>query len=693
MRRRLAILCAAALIMLFAATGAQATAVLEKIELPEKLFVDVGATCDLTAVLTPADAGVTITWTSSRPQYATVKPKDGDPNSCVITGKAMGRTYVYARVGGKILAQCFVTATAPKASSIKLNTKSVTLNPSGTYSTYTLRATTTPTYHSDSIEWKSGDESVATVSQTGVVTAVADGSETRTCTITATLTKAQKTATCSVTVTKIPEKYVRVTTNVVVPLYASRTLTAVVYPANAFDNAVTWEPVKNEGVVEKIKDNGQGIAEFKGLKSGTAVFKVSTANGRWALCAMRVKLVRYASLSVTPSSKSIKKDETYEIKIKRSPTYVSYPDISITSSDESVAKAELTDGKWIVTGTGRGYASLYVKADSGRVNRTLTVRVLDYENPVTVTVSAIGDVMLGGDPRKDSFKRFENLWKNGPDYFFEKIKSQLKGVVFANLETPLIDTTYRMQGSRSYIFRGKPIYAQALREGDIDAVDLDNNHIMDYGSRGYSSTKTAVKAVGVKSFGLGSVAFVYEKGIKIGFMGFRPENISISKLKANIVAAKKKCDILIVSFHWGRDYINSILTSQRVYGHAAVQAGADMVVGHHSHVVSGIEKYTYKGKSVYIVYGLGTIVSTVELPKDTDTFVYRHTFSVTGTSVSNVDNAIEIIPVKMTEGDKRDAQGNKYNDAQPVLAKGKAGSDIIDKIKQYSPNKNLPLFS
>ncbi len=685
MNRRLAITCAAALIFVFTAIGAQAAPVVESIVLsPETSTVDVGAELQLDAVLTPTDTGAAIQWTSSRPQYATVRKLDDD--TCVITGKATGRTTITARAGGKSVSR-IITVTAPKASSIKLNAKSVTLNPSGSYSTYVLRATTTPTYHSDSIVWTTDDAESAIISiepspdgLTCLVTAKSDGSEEKTCTVTATLAKAGKSAACQITVTKIPEKYVRVPTSAVVPLYATRTLTAVVYPTNAFDKTVTWEPVKNDNVVE-IKDNGDGTADFTGRKSGTAIFRAKTANGRAALCAMTVKLVRYSSLSVTPSSKTVEKGKTYEIKLKRSPTYVSYPDVDVTSSDEKVATVALTDGKWIVTGAGRGYAKIYVKADKGRVNRTLTVRVLDYENPVTVTVSAIGDVMLGGDPRKDSFTRFDNLWNNyGSSYFFAKIKSELRGVVFANLEIPLIDTSYKMQGSRSYIFRGKTAYAKALVDGNrpiIDAVDLDNNHIMDYGSRGYSSTRSAVSGWNVGSFGLGKVFYKTANGVKIGFVGFRPENISTAQVKSTVRAVQSRCDVVIASFHWGLEHRYSPTGQQIAYGRAAVDGGADLVVGHHSHLVSGIE--LYKGK--HIVYGLGTIVSAVERPDDVDTFIYQHTFSVTGTSVSN--NGFEIVPVLMTVNGK-----NSYNDAQPVFATGDDRTRIRNKIEKYSPSKN-----
>ena len=193
---------------------------------------------------------------------------------------------------------------------------------------------------------------------------------------------------------------------------------------------------------------------------------------------------------------------------------MSYPDILVTSSNASVATVAQADGVWTVTGVGRGYASIYVSADNGRVNRTLSVRVLDYDNPVTVSLSAIGDVMLGGDPRKSSYSRFETLWKNnGADYFFKKIESKLDDtdIAVANLEIPLINTARVVSGSRGYIFRGNTKYAAALAAGGIDAVDLDNNHILDYGSTGYSSTKTALKGAGRRAIRAGQRLLPHEK--------------------------------------------------------------------------------------------------------------------------------------------------------------------------------------
>ncbi len=679
MKKWLILCCAAALFLAFASGAALASGVVTDVRFPEDFgSVDVGQTVTVDAIVTPADTGATVRWSSSRSQYATVRALDGD--TCVIQGKRMGSTKITAKVGGKTFTKMLYVR-APKASSIKLNAKSVTLNPSGNHSTYTLTARLTPTYHSDSVEWSTSDETIVSLAPNGntcVVTARADGSSAQKATVTATLTKAKKSASATFTVTKIPEKYVRISTRTVVPLYSGRTLTATVYPTNAFNQTVAWEVIKNPDRV-KLTDNGDGTARVEGVRAGTSVIRVTAANGKSATCTVTVKLVRLSSLSVTPSSKTVEKDKTYEIKIKRSPTYVSYPDVTITSSNESVATVKQTDGKWIVTGTGRGYAKLYVSADNGRVKRTLSVRVLDYTNPTTVTVSAIGDVMLGGDPRKSSFGRFEDLWKKGSGYFFAKIKSELKGISIANLEMPLINTSKVANGSRSYIFRGKTTYAQALKAGGVDAVDLDNNHIMDYGSSGYNSTRSAVSGQGIGSFGRGKVCYITQNGVKVGFAGFRPESISLSKMKSSVKALKQRCDVAVISFHWGTEYRYKATASQVAYGRAAVQAGADLVLGHGPHVVGGIELYRNK----HIVYSLGTIISTVTLPDDTDCFIYRHTFAVTDTSKGvAVSNAgFDIVPATMSGS-------TSYNDAQPQLESGSAASKIVSKIKSASPDNN-----
>jgi uncharacterized protein YjdB/poly-gamma-glutamate capsule biosynthesis protein CapA/YwtB (metallophosphatase superfamily) len=641
-------------LMLFA-SGAYASAV-AKIELPSALSIDRGTTYMMPAKLFPEGAAGAISWSSSRPQFASVT-KEGR-----VTARKMGRTVIIARVNGK-KAQCTLTVTMPSATRIKLKNTSKTLNPGATFQ---LKAAFQPQYTSEKPVWTSSDPSVATVSDTGLVTATADGDSTRTCHITAAL-KNGRVARCTIKVVKIPQKSIRMVTRAQVPLYSSRPLTAAVYPLDAFDRSITWQVVKNPAVASV--DPKTGVVQ--GLKKGTAVVEARSANGRKARCTVTVKMVRYSRFALTPSSKTIMKGDSFSLTAKRLPVYVSYPNVTFQSSDPSVATVSPA-GK--ITGINRGYATITAIADNGRIKRTTKLRVLSNDD-THVTISAIGDVMLGGDPRRRTDKYFEELWANDPSasYFFGKIKSEFRGITVANLEMPLYDTNRVIQGSREHIFRGKPAYAKALKAGEIDVVDIDNNHIMDYGNAGFKSTLTALNNYSIGYFGRGHVSYRMQKGVRIGFVGYRPESASISKIKNHVKSIKQNCDILVASFHWGSSY--NPTSKQRAYGRAAIDAGADLVLGHHTHLVSGIE--LYKGK--HIVYGLGTIVSAVNLPADTDTFIYRHTFSVSGTSVKNAD--FDIVPVKMTRATSR-------NDAQPDLATADEADAIIQKIKRYSPENN-----
>ncbi len=683
-------LSAAALVLLCMAGVAQASSV-TGVTLPDlPARIDQGERITIRAVVEPEDAVVTsVEWRSSRTEFATVKKMDD--RSCTITGKRMGRTILYVRVNkGKPISRV-ITVTYPRATAIRLNRTALTLNPAGSASsTYTLTTKTAPTYHSDTITWKSSDDSVASISPSAdgkscVVTAVSDGSEVRTCTITATTDKGQRQAICTVTVKKIPEKYVRVPSSLVVPLKSERPLTYAVYPANAFDRKVTFEVIKNRDVVASADPN-TGV--IKGLKSGTAVVRVTTANGRSAKCLVTVKSVRYSGFSVSPSSRVIEKGAQFDITHKIKPAFVSYPGVNCASSNTAVATVDFVPtedpdddpvkGKWVVTGVSRGYATISVSGDNGRAKRYIAVRVVDNTQPIEITVSAVGDVMLGGDPRNSTYKYFASVWKNGPSYFFEKIKHELIGVPFANLEIPLVNTDKVVKGSRNYIFRGRKEYAQALKDAGFRAVDLENNHIMDYGYAGYQSTRSAVSSQGIKPFFRTSVAYVYEKGVKIGFVGYRPENISLSSMRTQVRAARKKCDILIASFHWDSSGYGAT-GQQRAYGRSAIDAGADLVVGHHSHLLSGIEEY--KGK--YIVYGLGTIASVIQRPKDIDTMIYQHTFEVTDVSTSTTTVTTKggrIVPVLMTT-----AAEKEKNTAQPVIAEGDDAARILNKVRNFSP--------
>ncbi len=227
--------------------------------------------------------------------------------------------------------------------------------------------------------------------------------------------------------------------------------------------------------------------------------------------------------------------------------------------------------------------------------------------------------------------------KNGYMYPFEKIRQELADadITFANLESPLIGTktTGRTTPGGTTVFRGDVDFATTLKEVGIDVVSLANNHMKDQGQKGIESTLTTLDQIGLKHAGAGlnsaqaeQLAVIeVDKGmegvIKVGFLAFNdadvvPESyhatekqsgtniMDVDKLKRLVAENRPKVDVLIVSMHSGTEYAKRPNSKQITFAQTAIDAGADIVMGHHPHVLQPIQQY--KGK--YIFYSLGNFV-------------------------------------------------------------------------------------
>ena len=162
------------------------------------------------------------------------------------------------------------------------------------------------------------------------------------------------------------------------------------------------------------------------------------------------------------------------------------------------------------------------------------------------------------------------------------------------------------------------------------------------------------------------------KGVRIGFCGFSAWDVELATVKTQISELKARCDLVIASFHWGKEGKNKANSTQIQYGHAAVDAGADLVLGHHPHVVQGIE--TYKGK--YIAYSVANFCfGGNRNPKDKDTFILQQTFLVTPDSVK--DGGLMVIPCSISS-----KKGT--NNYQPTPLEGAEAFRILDRIESYS---------
>jgi poly-gamma-glutamate synthesis protein (capsule biosynthesis protein) len=295
-----------------------------------------------------------------------------------------------------------------------------------------------------------------------------------------------------------------------------------------------------------------------------------------------------------------------------------------------------------------------------------------------ITISAVGDCAIGdlegtaGAP--GSFAHRLAQVSDPMRYPFSGIGSIFHDddLTIANFEGTLSDS--RLALNKVFPIRGKPGYATMLPLAGIDVVDVDNNHSGDFGERGYEDTLRALDAAGIESFGRGRVDRRRIKGIEVvnlGFLGGRPESTLKSAVRA-VKREKKPDNLVIVSFHWGVESLYAVHPEQKQLGHAVVDAGADLVLGHHPHVLQGIEQY--KGRP--IVYSLANFVfGANSQPEDNDSIIYQARFRVEQGVV--VERGERIIPVR-TSGDPR------INDFRPVLLDGAKGERVMNKLDALS---------
>jgi len=230
-------------------------------------------------------------------------------------------------------------------------------------------------------------------------------------------------------------------------------------------------------------------------------------------------------------------------------------------------------------------------------------------------------------------------------------------LTIANLEGTLTEATEkpdkRHQGNQAFFFKGNPHYTSILKDGSIEAVNLANNHCMDFLNKGFTDTAETLDHAGITYFGDKKIA-VYEKnGVKIGLIGVNTlgpleEGVNtrnlMSGLKADIQTLKERTSLIIVSFHWGKENTYSPTHEQRQLGRFAVDQGADLVLGHHPHVLQAYE--TYRGKC--IVYSLGNFVfGGNSNPKYRDTEIFSQKYSFVNGKLVKAYSPI-IIPCQLT---------------------------------------------
>lgn len=285
------------------------------------------------------------------------------------------------------------------------------------------------------------------------------------------------------------------------------------------------------------------------------------------------------------------------------------------------------------------------------------------DGSVLLTMSFTGDVTIGGDVRKSGKSIFDkelDKQKGDLSFPFRNVKDIFAAddMTLVNFEGTL--TTAPINSNKrnnEFLFSAPPSYVQILTSGNIEAVSLENNHVMDHGSSGYAQTQETLRNAGIVYSGGGEVGVYTAQGVQIAMLSYQTFDqypTLFEQVPIDVAAAKAQYPIVIVSFHWGNELDYKPNENQQKLGKMTIDAGADLVIGHHSHRINPIE--IYKGK--YICYSLGNFSFAGNTkPRDMSTYIFQTRFRVSGGVA--VPEGFRIIPCRISSR-------TDYNDFAPT---------------------------
>jgi poly-gamma-glutamate synthesis protein (capsule biosynthesis protein) len=312
-------------------------------------------------------------------------------------------------------------------------------------------------------------------------------------------------------------------------------------------------------------------------------------------------------------------------------------------------------------------------------------RSVNCEEQPAVSLYAVGDVMLGRYIARV-------MAEQGNDYPFKQIAPVLSraDIVFGNLESVISpDDVAPAYPEKPYSFHASAAAAQSLKSANFQVLNLANNHAMDYGLAPLAETKRLLAEKGIATFGAGKdldearqAVIITKAGMRFGFLGYGVAHarsvyatkkrsgiapMRMDDIRRDVESVRSKVDVLVVSLHWGREYDTSPSQKQRVEAHQIIDWGADLIVGHHPHVMQGIELY----KGGIIAYSLGNFIFD---QKDNET---KRSFILACSFRGKALSSAEIIPL------------NRFRSYFPRPAEGKSKKSILKDLRNIS----LPLNS
>ncbi len=326
-----------------------------------------------------------------------------------------------------------------------------------------------------------------------------------------------------------------------------------------------------------------------------------------------------------------------------------------------------------------------------------TIPVLEGDGSVLLTMSFTGDFTIG-----------ENVQHDGKSIFMKELEKQDNDIhfPFRNVRDILLQddlTMINFEGTfttagrnpekknNSFLFRASPGWVDMLPAGGVDTVSLENNHVLDMGEEGLRETKQTLLSAGISYASEGEPATFYVKGVKIGSLAYQTfggrHDELIAKVPGDIQALRDEgCELIIVSYHWGNEKDYAPNDNQVRLGRATVDAGADLVIGHHSHRINPIEYYNGK----YICYSLGNFsFAGNNKPDDMATFLFQVRMRVKdGVATSD---SFKIIPCRISSrtdyNDFAPTPYTKETNIEAVLKTLKANGKKLDYAVEEYPLK------
>lgn len=298
-------------------------------------------------------------------------------------------------------------------------------------------------------------------------------------------------------------------------------------------------------------------------------------------------------------------------------------------------------------------------------------------------LSAVGDIMMGDLPACSGFGVGSMISRYGPQFPFEKCREGLadSDIVLGNLEVVLSRFHPQSDPFARKHLRAQPEAVKGLSYAGVNAVTLANNHIMQHGANAVVETVKILRENGIAYTGIESAEFAFEnlcllerKGVKVGILGynFRPEQYFVSprmdvagspqRISEDIESARGKCDFLVLAIHWGEEFIDRPSPDQVLLGRRFIDCGAHIILGHHPHILQGVERY--RGR--VIAYSLGDFVFDLWPQQLRKSMILRLT-------LRDIDDIrFEIMPVLINKS------------WQPELLRGERASRFLTEIENLA---------